>query len=81
MLNVGITISAQISPQANEFVKHNIKDINGIFDAHNAEYKIVAESTQLVNGTNHFLHLIGQPYNQKYTITVFIGQQGPSHII
>ncbi len=77
----GVQPTGQVSPQAQGFAISHLQEINGFFGVHNNSYQVVAESTQLVSGNNHFLHLIGHPDNQHYTVTVYAPFQGEAHII
>ena len=76
----GIGVQGQVSAGANAYVHGNVAHINEIFHVQNHSYVVIAESTQVVAGTNHFLHLLGQSDNQQYQITVFVGLDGNARI-
>jgi hypothetical protein len=46
-----------VSPAAIAYINANVAHINSIFHAQNTAYNVKLEATQLVGGTNHFLHL------------------------
>lgn len=77
-----------VSPQAQQFVNHNVGIINQAFGAHNQAYQVIFETVQPFNGSNHFLHLVGQNDGRQYTITVHvpliglptITEFGPGHL-
>jgi hypothetical protein len=77
----GVQVQGSISHGAIDYVNGNIAHINSIFHVNNLGYEVVAESTQVVAGTNHFLHLVGLTDRQQYQITVYVPLQGAPTII
>lgn len=59
MLAGGVQVQGQVSADAVNFVNANVAHLNSIFHVNNTIYRVVSEGTQVVAGTNHFLHLIG----------------------
>jgi hypothetical protein len=77
-----------VSPQAQQFINQHVGIINQAFATNNQGYHVTFETVQQFNGTNHFLHIVGQNDGRQYTITVhvpFNGQPtitefGPGHL-
>ncbi len=68
---------AEITEFASSFVPAHTSDINAALNANNQSYTIKEQGTQIVNGVNHFLHLVGSDH-QDYTITV-LERPHPNH--
>ena len=80
MIGGGIQPSTTVSPQAQAFVSAHVAQINQAFGINNTGYKVIAESTQIVAGTNHFLSLEGLTDLEYYTITVYVPLNGAPQI-
>jgi hypothetical protein len=66
----GIQSSESISPIIRAYVTERIAEVNEALEAHNTSYEIVSESTQLVDGVNHYVHLMGNHDGHKYSLTI-----------
>jgi hypothetical protein len=82
MLAGGVQVQqGQVSADAIAYVNGNVAHINSIFHVENAGYNVISEGTQVVAGTNHFLHLVGHTDGRQYTITVHVPIGGNPVII
>lgn len=50
--------------------------MNEALEANNTSYEIVSESTQLVDGVNHYVHLMGDHDGHKYTLAIHESRSG-----
>jgi hypothetical protein len=81
-VSLGAHVKAHVHISANmsTFVHAHVAQINSIFHVNNEGYRVTAEATQVVAGTNHFLHLEGETDGLKYQVTVFVPLVGDAEI-
>jgi hypothetical protein len=72
-MQVGI-VKTGVSQQAQMFVNGHALQINQIFGVNYNGYMVVEEHAQHLgpSGSNHFLHIVGVPNGNHYTITVHV---------
>ena len=61
--------SVHVTQFATGYAALHTDEINSLFSVHNQSYKIKEQGTQVVNGVDHFLHLIGSD-QKEYSITL-----------
>jgi hypothetical protein len=77
MLCGGIQAQEAVTEFATQYVANNAAAINAALGTNNASYVAFGESTQIVNGVCHFLHLRASD-NQEVTITL-LERPAPQH--